>query len=434
MSQFALLGQRRFAPFFATQALAAFNDNAFRYALVGMATFELALEHGALNTYVNLALALFIAPFFLLSASAGQLAEKFGKARLIRCIKLVEIAAMLTAAYAFHTRNLALLLVVLFLMGVHSTLFGPIKYAIVPQVLRGDELTGGNGLIESSTSLAILLGSLAGNALMAVPGIGPTLASLTVVGVALAGFAASLGIPEAPPTAPALRFNPNPFSETWRVLGQVRRNRTVLHAVIGISWFWFFGATLTTQAPAWSRDWLGGDASVLNLVLVLFSVGVGIGSLCCEKLSARRVNPGLVPLGALGMSLAGIDLYLAHPHAAGVAGIDWLTFLGTTGGWRVALDLALVGAFAGLYIVPLFALVQQRADPGHLSRVIAGNNILNALFMVLAAALGMLAPRLGLSVAGLITLVAVLNLLVMAWLCLRVPEFWTAFVGWLRRR
>lgn len=432
MNQFRLLGQRRFAPFFTTQALAAFNDNAFRYAMVGMATFELALDSHALNGYVNLALALFITPFFLLSASAGQLADKFEKARLIRWIKLVEIAAMLIAAWAFHTRDLDVLLGVLCLMGVHSTLFGPIKYAIVPQVLTDRELTGGNGLVESSTSLSILLGSLAGNALMAVPGVGPTLVSVLVVGVALAGLAASLAMPPAPPPAPTLRLDLNPIRQTWRVLGQVRRERTVLHAVIGISWFWFFGATLTTQAPAYARDWLGGDAGVLNLVLILFSVGVGVGSLCCEKLSAGRVQPGLVPLGALGMSLAGLGLYVAHPHAAPVTGIDWTTFLLTPGGGWVAACLVLVGAFAGLYIVPLFALVQQRSDARRLSRVIAGNNILNALFMVLAAALGMLAPSLGLNVAGLITLVAALNLLVMAWLCLRVPEFWTAFVGWVR--
>ncbi|HET8555047.1 MAG TPA: MFS transporter [Rhodanobacteraceae bacterium] len=434
MSQFSLLGQRRFAPFFATQALAAFNDNAFRYAMVGMATFELALSHGALNSYVNLALALFIIPFFLLSASAGQLAEKFEKARLIRYVKLFEIVAMLTAALGFWTRNLDLLLVVLCMMGVHSTVFGPIKYAIVPQVLDTDELTGGNGLIESSTSLAILAGSLTGNALMAVPDIGPTLAACTVIGVAALGFLASLGIPAAPATAPELKFNFNPFSETWRTLGQVRRNRTVFYSVIGISWFWFFGATLTTQSPAYARDWLGGDASVLNLVLVLFSVGIGIGSLACEKLSARQVNPGLMPLGALGMTAVGIDLYFAHPHAAMIGGRDWLAFLQAAGGWHVALDLALIGAFAGLYIVPLFALVQQRTEPGRLSRVIAGNNILNALFMVLAAALGMLAPRLGLSVAGLITLVAVINVLVLIWLCWRVPEFWQRFVAWLARR
>jgi hypothetical protein len=273
---------------------------------------------------------------------------------------------------------------------------------------------------------------LIGNALMAVPRVGPTLAALTVIGVALTGFLASLAIPPVPATAPGLKFNFNPVTETWRVLGQVRRNRTVFYAVIGISWFWFFGATLTTQAPAYARDWLGGDASVLNLVLVLFSLGVGAGSLACEKLSARRVNPGLVPLGAAGVTAFGIDLYFARPHATGVRGIDWLTFLQAPGGWHIAIDLALIGAFAGLYIVPLFAMVQQRTEPRRLSRVIAGNNILNALFMVLAAALGMAAPHLGLGVAGLIATVSILNALVMVWLCLRVPEFWQRFFAWCR--
>src|SRR5690625_3487756 len=434
MSQFALLGQRRFGPFFATQAMAAFNDNAFRYATVGMATFELALSQGALNTYVNLALALFIIPFFVLSATAGQLAEKFEKARLIRYIKLFEILAMLIAAVGFWTRSLELLLVVLCMMGVHSTVFGPIKYAIVPQMLKPHELTGGNGLVESGTSLSILIGSLVGNALMAVPDIGPTLASLTVIGMAVAGFAASLGIPKAPATAPDLTFNFNPVSETWRVLGHVRAERTVFYAVIGISWFWLFGATLTTQAPAYARDYLGGDASVLTLVLVLFSVGVGVGSLCCEKLSARRVNPGLVTLGALGMPAVGLDLYFARPHRANALGLDWLQFLAAPGGWHIAFDLAVIGVFAGLYIVPLFALVQQRTRPQRLSRVIAGNNIINSLFMVLAAGLGVLAPSLGLDVPALIALVCVGNLLVMAWLCIRVPEFWRRFVDWCRRK
>ncbi len=423
MSQFALLRQRRFAPFFMTQALAAFNDNAFRYAMVGMATFDLALKQQALNTYVNLALALFILPFFVFSASAGQLAEKFEKARLIRLIKLVEITAMVIAAFAFHAHNLTLLLVVLALMGVHSTLFGPIKYAIVPQVLDHGELTGGNGLVEGSTSLAILLGSLVGNALMAVPDIGPTLTSALVIAVALAGFAASLAIPTAPAPAPELRLRVNLLRETWEVLRHVRHDRTVFNAVLGISWFWFFGATLTTQAPAYARDWLGGDASVLNLILVLFSVGVGIGSLCCEKLSVHGVNPRLVPLGALGMTLAGVALYLVHPQPSNALDMSWLTFVRTTTGWQASLALGLIGVFAGLYIVPLFAMVQQHTEPRRMARVIAGNNILNALFMVLAALLGVLAPALGLNVATLILLVTIGNALFMGWLCLRVPEF-----------
>ncbi|HEX7342356.1 MAG TPA: MFS transporter [Rhodanobacteraceae bacterium] len=434
MNQFRLLGQRRFGPFFITETLAAFNDNAFRYALVGMATFEVALSQTALNAYINMALALFILPFFVLSSTFGQLAEKFEKARLIRWIKLLEIVTMVLAAIGFLTRNLDLLLVVLCLMGVLATAFSPIKYAIVPQVLTTDELTGGNGLVQSSTSLAILTGSLAGNALMAVPHIGPLLATVVVIAIAVAGLLSSLFIPPATPPVPQLVFQANPVIGTWRLMGHVGHEHTVFWSVIGVSWFWFFGATLTTQAPAYARDYLGGDASVLNLILILFSVGVGIGSLLCEKLSAHQVNPGLVPLGALGMSVFGIDLYVTHPSRSLVSGQDWLAVLHHAGGWHVALDLALIGIFAGFYIVPMFTLLQHRSEPRRLARVIAGNNVVNALFMVLAAALGMAAPHLGLNVPQLIALVCVLNLAMLALLCWRVPEFWQRFTAWVRPR
>lgn len=421
MSQFALLGQRRFAPFFGVQALAAFNDNAFRYAVVGMATYQLALAEGALNSYVNLALALFIIPFFVLSATAGQLAEKFDKGRLIRLIKIVEITAMLLAAVGFFTHNLTLLLVVLCLMGVHSTLFGPIKYAILPQTLQAHELTGGNGLVESSTSLAILVGMLCGNALMTLSSHGPLLTSAAVIGIALTGLLTSFGVPRTPPPTPDLRINRNPFGETLRVLGHVRRQRIVVHAVVGICWFWFVGATLTTQAPAYARDWLGGGPGVFNLILTLFSVGVGLGSLSCEKLSGHRVNPRLVPVGALGMALAGLDLYVTQPSPAAAHDQSWWTFLTHAGGWHVAADLVLLGLFAGLYIVPLYALVQQRSEPRYLSRVIAGNNILNSLAMVIAAGVGLLASRVG--SAALISAVAGASVLVAAGLCWRVRDF-----------
>lgn len=434
MSQFALLGRRRFAPFFVTQTLAAFNDNAFRYAMIGMATFRMSLSAGELTAYTNIALALFIAPFFLFSASAGQLAEMFEKSRLIRYVKLFEIAAMSLAALGFWLHNLNLLLVVLFLMGVHSTVFGPIKYAILPQALKPGELVGGNGLVETGTSLAILTGSLAGNALMAVPGVGPTLAAAAVIGVAVAGYLASRGIPPAPATAPQLRFNWNMPVETWRVLQHTAHERTVFHAVLGISWFWFYGATLTTQLPLYTRAWLGGDASVFNLVLALFSIGVGIGSLLCEKLSAGGVEPGLVPLGAIGMTLFGIDLYFAQSHAATITGMNWLRFLQGAGHWHVALDLMLIGVAAGFYIVPLFALVQSRTDPARLSRVIAGTNIINSAFMVAAAAVGISVLKLGFNVPQLFVLVSLLNAAMAAYIFIRVPEFPRRFIAWLRRQ
>jgi 1-acyl-sn-glycerol-3-phosphate acyltransferase len=431
MSQFALLGKRRFAPFFLTQALGAFNDNAFRYALIGMATFRLGMSSRALSGYNNLALALFIVPFFLFSASAGQLAERMEKARLIRIVKAMEVAVMCLAAVAFMLASPGMLLAVLFLMGLQSTLFGPIKYSILPQVLRPGELVGGNGLVETGTSLSILLGSLAGNVLMAVPRIGPQLASAAVIGVAVAGYLASRAIPPAPATAPDLRFEWNPFVETWRVLGYSMRERTVFNAILGISWFWFFGATLTVQLPLYTRNFLGGDASVLTLALALFSVGIGIGSLLCEKLSGGKVEPGLVPLGAAGMTIFGLDLYFVRPHQALVKGQDWWAMLTGAGGWHIAVDLVLIGMVSGFYIVPLFALVQSRAPRSQLSRTIAATNIINALFMVLAAGFGMALLGLGLTVPQLFLVVALMNAAVAVYIFTLVPEFPLRFIDWV---
>ncbi|MEO6926556.1 MAG: MFS transporter, partial [Rhodanobacter sp.] len=349
MSQFGLLGKRRFAPFFWTQALGAFNDNAFRNALVMLVVYQMGLSDHIASLYTNLAPALFIIPFFLFSATAGQLAEKFEKTRIIRWVKLFEIVAMVVAAIGFYTHHLALLLVVLFMMGIHSTVFGPIKYAILPQALKPAELVGGNGLVEMGTQLAILIGMIAGNALMLVAGVGPLLASGATIAVAVAGYLVSRSVPAAPATAPELTFNWNPFSETARVIGITREDRAVWNAVLGISWFWFFGTVLVAQLPIYTRETLGGDGSVNTLVLTLFSVGSGIGALLCERLSGRRVEIGLVPLGAFGLTVFGVDLYFARHGMATVRGLDWLAFLHGAGSWRVALDLTLIGVFAGFY-------------------------------------------------------------------------------------
>ena len=430
-NQFRLLRLRRFAPFFATQALGAFNDNAFRQAMIVLVAFHLGLGDAEVGFYSNIAPALFILPFFLFSASAGQLAEKYEKTRLIRYVKLFEIAAMVLAAYAFHAKNVPLLLGVLFLMGLHSTLFGPIKYAILPQALRREELVGGNGMVEMGTSLAILFGMIAGGSLMAIEGVGPTAASALVIGVAVLGWLACRAIPPAPATAPELRFNWNPFTETWRVLGFVVRDRTVFNSVLGISWFWFFGGVFTAQLPNYTKLFLGGDESVAILVLALFSVGVGIGSLLCERLSGHKVEIGLVPLGSIGLSLFGIDLYFAQPALAATHGIDAWNFLLAPGHWRIALDMTLLGVFAGFYIVPLFALVQTRTPRHELSRVIAGNNIINALFMVVAAGFGLGLGALGLSIPQIFLATALLNAAVAVYIYTLVPEFLMRFLSWI---
>jgi 1-acyl-sn-glycerol-3-phosphate acyltransferase len=431
MSQFALLGKRRFAPFFWTQALGAFNDNAFRNALVMLVAFQMGLGDHAVSLYTNLAPALFIIPFFLFSATAGQLAEKYEKSRIIRYVKLFEIGAMALAAIGFYTHHTSLLLVVLFLMGLHSATFGPIKYAILPQALKPGELVGGNGLIETGTQLAMLIGMIVGSALMEIAGLGTLLAGGVTIAVAIAGYLASRAIPLAPATAPGLKFNWNPLSETARVLRLTRQDRAVFNAVLGISWFWFFGTVLIAQLPNYTRINLGGDGSVNILVLTLFSIGTGIGSLMCERMSGRRVEVGLVPLGAFGLTAFGVDLFFARPGAALAHGLDWLAFLHSAGNWRVVLDLTLIGVFAGFYVVPLFAFIQSRAPLEQLSRVIAGNNILNALLICCASGFGLGLGMLGLGVPQIFLATAVLNAVVAAYIFTLVPEFVMRFITWV---
>jgi 1-acyl-sn-glycerol-3-phosphate acyltransferase len=431
MSQFTLLGKRRFAPFFWTQALGAFNDNVFRNALVMLVAFQMGLDDHTVSLYTNLAPALFIIPFFLFSATAGQLAEKFEKTRIVRYVKLFEIAAMTLAAVGFYTHNTALLLLVLFLMGMHSTTFGPIKYAILPQALQPGELVGGNGLIEMGTQLAVLIGLIAGSALMQIPRLGPVLAGTVTITVALVGYLASRRIPAAPATAPELKFNWNPFTETARVLRITKQDRGVFNAVLGISWFWFFGTVLVAQLPSYTKLNLGGNGSVNILGLTLFSIGTGIGSLLCEKMSGKRVEVGLVPLGAFGLTAFGVDLFFARPGLAPTSGLDWLAFLQAAGSWRIALDLTLIGVFAGFYVVPLFAFIQSRTPRDRLSRVIAGNNILNALFIVCAAGFGLGMGALGFGIPAIFLAIAILNALVALYIFTLVPEFVMRFITWV---
>lgn len=431
-NQFSLLRQRRFLPFFLTQALGAFNDNVFKNALVILIAFKVAgLTSEAINFWSNLAAGLFILPFFLFSATAGQWAERCEKAAAIRAIKLLEVAIMALAAVAFWLNSLPFLLAVLFLMGLQSTLFGPIKYSVLPQLLRPEELIGGNALVEAGTFLTILLGTLLGGALMSLLDNGTAWVSLTVMLVALAGYQVSRSIPPVPPSAPGLRINWNPFTQIWRTLGFLRGNSAVLHSVLGVSWFWFFGAVFLAQLPNYTREFLGGNEQVAPLVLTLFSLGIGIGSLLCERLSGRRVEIGLVPLGAMGLTLFGLDLYFARPVASAVSGLSALQFLGTAGNLRIVADLLLIGLFGGFYIVPLYALIQSRAAPERLSRIIAANNILNALFMVVASLMAMALFAFGLNIPQLFLITAVLNAMVAVYIFTLVPEFAMRFLSWL---
>ncbi|MBK7014510.1 MAG: MFS transporter [Sulfuritalea sp.] len=429
-NQSGLLRARRFAPLFVTQFLGALNDNVLKNAMVVLLTFQAATWTTLKpELLANLAAGVFILPFFLFSATAGQLADKYDKSALARMVKLLEIAIVLICGAGFWLHSLAVLFAGLFLLGLHSTLFGPVKYAILPQHLKNEELVGGNALIEAGTFVAILLGTLLGG-LLAGSGNGTTW--ITVVGLAIAvgGYLASRGIPVAVPPAPTLAISANPLTETWRNINFARENQTVFLSIMGISWFWLFGALFLAQFPAYTKNVLGGSETAVTLLLATFTFGIGVGSLLCEKLSAKRVELGLVPLGSIGLTLFALDLALASPAtpAAGLGALG-LMQLGST--WRVLLDLALIGIFGGFFIVPLYALVQQRSNPEHGARIIAANNIMNALFMVVGAlaAAGMLAA--GLSIPMLFAVAAVCNAAVALFIYGLVPEFLLRFIIWM---
>ncbi len=431
-NQFDLLRERRFAPFFWTQFLGAANDNVYKNALVIFVAFRAAdLTTLDPNALVNLAGAVFIAPFVLLSATGGQLADKYEKSRLIRYIKLFEIAIMVIGLVGFWLRSVPLLFAALALMGIHSTLFGPVKYAILPQTLKPEELVGGNGLVEMGTFVAILLGTIAGGLVVAIAGRGPVAAGLLAIVLALAGYAVSRAIPFTPAVDPALSISWNPFSETWKNLALARVNTVVWRSMLGISWFWFYGALFLAQFAGFSRDVLGGDETVVTVLLALFSVGIGVGSLLCEKMSGRKVEIGLVPFGSIGLTLFAVDLWLAsrNLHASGLAGVA--VFFDRPAHWRVAIDLVLIGIFGGFFIVPLYALIQQRSQPSHRSRIIAANNILNAIFIVVSAGVAIGLLRAGLTIPELFVAVALMNAAVAIFIFRLVPEFLMRFLAWL---
>lgn len=433
--QFRLLGQRRFGPFFLTQFLGAFNDNLYKNALVILIAFQGSVWAAAgagidSNVLVNVAAALFILPFFLFSATAGQLADKIEKARLIRWIKLAEIVIMACAALAFYLQSLPLLIALLFLMGAQSTLFGPAKYGYLPSHLDETELTGGNGLVELGTFLAILLGTIAGGELANRAGSDASVVGIGIVAVAILGWLASLRIPRTPANAPDLRINWNPFSETVRMIRGARENRTIFLSIMGISWFWAVGALYLAQLPNYVRVDLGADEQVVTLLLAMFSLGIGGGSLLCERMSARRVELGLVPFGAAGIVIFGAHLSFAGvaPHA-GI--VDMQGFLALDGSLCILMDLTLIGMFGGFYIVPLYTLIQHRAPRERLSRIIAANSIINAAFMVGAALYAIAALGAGLSIPQLFLVTSVMTAAVFVYIFTVIPEFTMRFVIWI---
>lgn len=442
-NQFVLLGQRRFLPFFLVQSLGAFNDNVYRQAIIGL-LFYMGVSAQDRTLYTNLAPALFILPYFLFSATAGQLAEKMEKSRLIRITTMMEILIMSLAAAGFVMQNMTILLVALFCTGLQSTLFGPVKYSILPSVLKPEELTGGNGLVEMGTSISILIGMIFGGLIFKLAGEqGPIVAALSIILLAVTGNLVSRMIPKVEAAAPELKVNLNPIPESLAVLRLARKQVSVRNSVLGVSWFWFVGTVLTAQLPTYAVVNLGGSETLYIFALALFSIGTGVGSLLCEKLSARTVEIGLVPLGAFGTTAFLLDLHFARSGEATVAGLSVSSFLQQAGSWRVVMDLTGIGLFTGFFVVPLFALIQSRTPKNELSRVIAGMNIQNAGFIVLAAILGVLLqmkeltlgavriPLPGLSIPQVFLALAVANALVAIWIFTLVPEFLMRFLSWV---
>ena len=431
-NQFRLLGQRRFAPFFLTQFLGALNDNIFRNGLVILVTFQGVLVAGMNHSELaNVAGALFILPFFLFSATAGQLADKYEKSMLMRRIKLLEITLMIIAAIAFASGSYVALLLVLFLMGCQSTLFGPVKYAYLPQQLASHELIGGNALVEAGTYIAIILGLIVGGATVAVNPDSQVLLGGSLVAVAVVGYLASRRVPKTTAVDPGLSIKWNAWSETWRIVGYARERRDVFLAILGISWFWFFGSAMTLQLPAYTLVILNGNESITTALLVSFAIGVGLGSLLCERMSGHRIELGLVPFGSIGLSLFAIVLYFAQPIAALTSVTSIGEFISRPGSLRVLADVLLLGAFGGFYSVPLYALIQQRSERKHLSRIIAANNIINALFMVIASLLSIAVLGAGFSIPELFIVLALLNAAVAIYIYTLLPEFLMRFLAWI---
>ena len=428
-SQFALLTQKRFAPFFWVQFLGAGNDNLFKFAFTVLVTYQLQVQWLPASMAGLVIGALFILPFLLFSATSGQLADKYSKEVLIRFVKNLEIGIMLLAGWGFVQQNVPMLLACVFLMGLHSTLFGPVKFAYLPQHLTERELTGGNGMVEMGTFVAILLGNVAGGLLIAMPLVGAMYVGVACVALALLGRVLAQALPASPATDPTLKINWNPFTETWRNLQLAHTNVVVFRSLLGISWMWFFGAVFLSQFPSLAKQVLHGDEHVASMLLVVFSVGIGIGSLLCEVLSRRHVEIGLVPLGAIGMTVFSVDLYFATRGLPVNAQMGVAAFLSQVAHWRVIADLLLLSLFAGLYSVPMYALIQMRSQPTHRARIIAANNILNALFMIGSSVIAGALLSSGFSIPEIFLFTGLANAVVAAYIFLLVPEYLLRFVA-----
>ncbi|HUN53744.1 MAG TPA: MFS transporter [Smithella sp.] len=436
-SQFGLLASKRFAPFFWTQFLGAYNDNVFKNTLVLFIAYKMGSALAAKSDIlINLAAGLFILPFFFLSATAGQIADKYEKSMLMRYIKVAEIIIALMAAFAFYYKNVTGLMFLLFLLGCQAAFFGPVKYSIIPQHLTSKEIVGGNAMVEGGTFLAILLGTISGGLITQMDS-GKLWAGIILVAVAVTGWLASRMIPHAAADSPELKLDLNPVTQTWQTMKISMEKRPVFLSILGISWFWALGLAYLSQLPNYTRNVLHGSEQVVTLLLTMFSIGIGVGSLLCERLSGKKVELGLVPLGSLGLSIFGFDLVFAHlslpaAQAVGMPLMNLREFLGILGSHRVLMDLLMIGVFGGLYIVPLYSMIQVRTRPEIRARVIAANNILNALFMAAASLVAALfIGLLKFSIPQFFLILVIMNLVVACFIYSMVPEFVIRFMMWV---
>ena len=434
LSTFSLLTTRRFLPFFLTQLAGAFNDNLFKTGLTLLTSFY-AVQYGGLAPALasNLIAGLFILPFLLLSATSGQLADKYDKAAIMRWVKLFELLIVLLAAFGLLAHHASVLYACILLLGVHSAIFGPAKYAFLPQVLGMREVVAGNGLVSTATFVAILAGSIIAGELVHRGEVGVQMLSALIIVIALMGVLFSRWIPSAP-AVQAVTMNWNPLSEIRRNLRIAREDLDVFHAMIGISWLWFFGVTFLTHFAPLAKDILGVNERGVTVMLATFSIGIALGSMLCARLSRSQLEIGLVPLGAMGVSVFGIDSFFAvlslSQHASSRL-MDLHEFLAHGMSWRLLVDLLLMSMFSGFFSVPLYAMVQTYAAPSHRARIVAANNFLNALFMVAASVLAMVLTMLGMNVAQILLIVTLLNILVAVYIFRLVPAFLWRFVAWL---
>ena len=430
-SQSSLLTQKRFLPYFITQFLGAFNDNIFKNVLLLFVAFaSVDTLPISSNLFINLAAGLLILPFFLFSALAGVLADKYEKSWFIRKVKLLEVVIMSLGAIGFIYESYGILLLLLFLMGTQSAFFGPVKYALLPQQLETKELVSGNALVETGTFLAILIGTL-GAGIIASEESAKLVAAICIVSFAVLGYVSSCFIPEAPSNAPDLKVKWQPIKLTKATLAIAKKDRPTFQALMSISWFWFLGATYLTQFPNFTKLHLNGTESSVAFLLALFSVGIAIGSLACDKLSNHRIEIGIVPMGSLGISIFGLLMATSIPESLPEFG-SFQQFVTYSELWPLFAYLLLLGISGGIFIVPLYSLMQLRAKPDERAQVIAGLNIYNSLFMVGSAVMGIVCLSvLELSIPQLFVLLALLNTFVMLYLFYQVPIYAFRFFTWV---